>query len=141
MQDYGSAGPSNTTSSSRSRSTRTPILLERDEAEKMSLYRDDPEDPDFDDIEISSPPPTARRMGTRAVPSASQSLVYDVESDIEDFDDPPQPRVTMIQPEDVGLSGPDPEIQCKKDLDELREEVCNADWSWYDDDLIRSSFR
>ncbi len=93
----------------------------------LSLYRDDPDDPDFDDIEEISSPPPVRRPGTRAIPSASQSLAIDVESDIEDFDSPVIPKVTLFNKEDVpelGDYADDVEMRCRSELFAFREEVC-----------------
>ena len=126
-----SAGPSSA-GPSRSRRGRAAAITEDDEAEKLSLYQDDPkeDDPDFDDIEeISSPPPPARRVGTRAVPSTSQSLTLDLDSDIEEVDGPPVPKVTLIRREDLPLNvadDDDVEMRCKNELEQLREEVRRA---------------
>ena len=94
-----------------------------------SLYVDDPDDSDFSDIEeISSPvPAAARRPGTRAVPSASQSLLYNIESDIEEIEPPAAapPKVTVLErEEDLQLyeSGT-VEMQCKEELLALRRQV------------------
>ncbi|OJT14202.1 ATP-dependent DNA helicase hus2/rqh1 [Trametes pubescens] len=97
---------------------------------ERSLYRDDPE-PAEEDIEwfddeiedISSPPPPARRMGTRGVPAASQSMVAGYDSDIEEVDAPY--RVTYIEPHDVA-DAVDPEdlsVRCREELVALRDEL------------------
>ncbi|KAI0362778.1 hypothetical protein OH77DRAFT_1467857 [Trametes cingulata] len=61
-------------------------------------------------------------MGTRGVPSASQSMAAGYDSEIEEVDVPY--RVTMIGPADVaGAADGDLELQCRRDLLELREKM------------------
>ena len=103
----------------------------------LSLFIEDPGDPDWkdDDIEEIPSPPPPRRMATRAVPSASQSLAAGLDSDIEEIDSSPvlrpQPKVTLITPEDlVGLhtgDGQGIEACCQSDLSALREQVGRLD--------------
>ncbi len=91
-----------------------------------SLYADDPDDPDFSDIEeILSPVPAARRPGTRAVPSASQGLTYNMESDIEELDSPVLRRVMLLEnKEDLELYESETvEMKCKGELLALRHQV------------------
>lgn len=105
----------------------------------LSLFRDDPEDPEWqeDDIEEISSPPPPRRMGTRMVSSVSQPLNAGLDSDIEEVDSPvrqPQQTVTMIRPEDlvdVSTSGGNSDIEelCRLDLFTLRDEVSEVAFS------------
>lgn len=123
------AGPS-VAGPSRSKKTKAPAVAPEP---IRSLYRDDPEDPDWqdDDIsEIASPPPP-QRMGTRAVPSTSQSLDVGLDSDVEEVDSPvlqPQRTVTMIREQDLvdvsmGDGNAGIEAICREDLFSLRREV------------------
>ncbi|TBU28949.1 hypothetical protein BD311DRAFT_307689 [Dichomitus squalens] len=103
----------------------------------LSLFIDDAEDPDWqddDDIEEVSSPNPPRRMGTRMVPSASQSLAAGLDSDIEEVDSPvlrPQPKVTLITPEDLvdyrPTGGQTIEECCQKDLSDLRDKIYQED--------------
>ncbi|KAI0637283.1 P-loop containing nucleoside triphosphate hydrolase protein [Trametes polyzona] len=133
-----SAGPSTSSdggaSSSRSRRAAAaplpppPPLIE----EERSLYRDD--DPEEDEIEfcedeiedVSSPPPPPRRMGTRGMPSASQSMADGYDSEIEEIDAPY--RVTLIEKDDLEVGDSDDIfVQCHRELNALRAQLSQGD--------------
>ncbi len=132
IADSSIAGPS-TAGPSRGKKPKAPAAAPEP---MLSLYRDDPEDPAWqdDDIEEISSPPPPRRMGARVVPSASQPLGAGLESDIEEVDSPvlqPQRTVTMIRQEDLanitaGGGNADIETICREDLFSLRREVSQA---------------
>ncbi|KAI9056669.1 hypothetical protein FKP32DRAFT_1438761 [Trametes sanguinea] len=116
--------------------TRKSPLAEPPAAPELSLWRDDPddEDPDFvvDEIEEISSPPPPRRMGTRGMPSASQSMADGYTSEIEE--DPAPYRVTIIRQEDLhgeeeaeeaDMGGGDVDVpmRCRAELLRLRDQV------------------
>ncbi|KAI0670685.1 P-loop containing nucleoside triphosphate hydrolase protein [Trametes maxima] len=137
--DSPSAGPSRTSSSTApsSRGRRAFVPLPPPEAER-SLFQDDPDDENEDEDAVawaedeieeeSSPPPAPRRMGTRNVPSASQSVTAGCDSEIEEVDPPPL-RVTIIGKEDLRFDGDDgdPETQCNQALTRLRDGISRND--------------
>ncbi|CDO69123.1 hypothetical protein BN946_scf185042.g25 [Trametes cinnabarina] len=140
-----SAGPSSSSGppssvSVRSRKKTAPAPVRRSPLaeqvdHELSLWRDDPEgDPDFidDEIEDISSPPPPRRVGTRGMPSASQTIADGYVSEIED--EPAPYRVTMIRPEDLDVAAEvneggeevDVAMRCRADLLELRDQVRGA---------------
>lgn len=126
QDDYGYAAGPSTVNTSRGGRSRAPTFPQENEENMRSLFVDDPDDPDFSDIEeITSPVPAARRPGTRAVPSASQGLTYNMDSDIEEIDSPVTRKVRLLETtEDLKLYESETvEMKCKEELTVLRSQV------------------